>query len=75
MLRNVATRTLKQSQSMVIRYQSTLPSLTNLNASWNGLSTEEKQSVYTDIVERQKEDWKELSVDEKRAGGFPSLTN
>ncbi|TIA91101.1 hypothetical protein E3P99_01256 [Wallemia hederae] len=55
---------------MGIRYQSTLPSLTNLNASWNGLSTEEKQSVYTDIVERQKEDWKELSVDEKRAAYF-----
>lgn len=71
MLRNLSIKPLRQFNGA--RFQSTLPSLNNLNASWNTMSTEEKQAVYTDVVERQKQDWKELSVDEKRAGGLSFL--
>ncbi|TIB39010.1 hypothetical protein E3P86_01316 [Wallemia ichthyophaga] len=71
MLRNLSLKSTRQFSG--VRCQSTLPSLTNLNASWNTLSTEEKQAVYTGIVERQKLNWNELSLEEKRAAYFISF--
>ena len=51
---------------------STIP-LNNLDASWFKLNNEERQQVYSSLVEKQKLDWKTLSIDEKRAAYFVSF--
>jgi hypothetical protein len=42
--------------------------LANIEASWKSLPAEEQFEVYQQLEELQKRDWKELSVDEKKAG-------
>lgn len=42
--------------------------LSNVEASWTKLTPEEKASVHQQLEDIQKKDWKELSVDEKKAG-------
>lgn len=42
--------------------------LSNVEASWTKLSPEEKVSVHQQLEQIQKKDWKELSIDEKKAG-------
>jgi len=44
--------------------------LSNVEASWTKLTPEEKASVHQQLEEIQKKDWKELSIDEKKAGEF-----
>ncbi|TIC00155.1 Glc-6-P isomerase [Wallemia mellicola] len=73
MLRNLPLKAINRGITGQIRQQSTVPSLSNLGASWKTLSTEERQSVYTEVVEKQKQDWKQLSIDEKRAAYFISF--
>lgn len=75
MLRNLPLKAINRGITGQIRQQSTVPSLSNLGASWKTLSTEERQSVYTEVVEKQKQDWKQLSIDEKRAGEVFSISH
>jgi len=42
--------------------------LSNIEAHWQRLSGEEKLSVHEQLEAVQLKDWKELSLDEKRAG-------
>jgi len=44
--------------------------LSNVEASWTKLTPEEKASVHQQLEEIQKKDWKDLSIDEKKAGEF-----
>ncbi|CAD6574250.1 MAG: Cytochrome c oxidase subunit 5A [Cyphobasidiales sp. Tagirdzhanova-0007] len=48
--------------------QSGMPSLGSIEASWVSLPREEQESIYSDLQELQKKDWKELSLDQKKAG-------
>lgn len=42
--------------------------LSNVEAQWERLSSEEQLSVHQQLEDVQKRDWKSLSVDEKKAG-------
>lgn len=42
--------------------------LSNVEAQWAKLSSEEKVAVHEQLEVLQKKDWKELSLDEKKAG-------
>lgn len=40
----------------------------NIEARWNSMSKVEQYAVYRQLEEVQRKDWKELSLDEKKAG-------
>lgn len=42
----------------------------NIEASWKTLSKEEQYGVFRQLEELQRKDWKELSVDQKKAGKY-----
>ena len=44
-------------------------SLSNVEAKWTKLSEEDQAAVHEQLEVIQQKDWKELSVDEKKAGG------
>ena len=44
--------------------------LSNVEAQWERLSSEEQLAVHQQLEEIQKRDWKTLSVDEKKAGAL-----
>ena len=44
--------------------------LSNVEAQWARLSTDEQQTVYRQLEQLQTKDWKELSIDEKKAGTY-----
>jgi len=50
------------------RTNASAPLLANIEASWKDLASEEQYQVYQQLGELQKKDWKELSMDEKKAG-------
>lgn len=50
------------------RSNASAPVLANIEASWKGLPAEEQYEVYQQLEEIQKRDWKELTIDEKKAG-------
>lgn len=39
-----------------------------IEAAWTGLPRAEQERIYGELQELQKKDWKELSLDEKKAG-------
>ncbi|GAA6030510.1 hypothetical protein JCM8097_006181 [Rhodosporidiobolus ruineniae] len=45
-------------------------SLNNIEASWKGLTPAEQESTFKHLEELQKKDWKELSLDEKKAAYY-----
>lgn len=47
--------------------------LSNIEAQWEALSKEEQVTVHQQLEALQKKDWKELSLDEKKAGMFIAL--
>ncbi|BEJ04726.1 hypothetical protein CcaverHIS641_0205430 [Cutaneotrichosporon cavernicola] len=49
---------------------SSAPLLGNIEASWSSLPAAEQAEVYQALEEIQKKDWKELTVDEKKAAYF-----
>lgn len=61
--RTYATVTVASSGS-----NSNAPLLANIEASWEDLPAEEQGQVYQQLKELQKRDWKEMSLDEKKAG-------
>jgi hypothetical protein len=50
------------------RTNASAPILANIEASWKSLPAEEQYEVYQQLEEIQKRDWKELTIDEKKAG-------
>ncbi|KAH9930669.1 cytochrome c oxidase subunit IV family [Fomitopsis serialis] len=44
--------------------------LSNVEAQWEQLSTDEQLTVHQQLEEIQKKDWKSLSLDEKKAAGI-----
>lgn len=42
--------------------------LPNIEARWKDLSMEQQYGVFRQLEELQRKDWKELSIDEKKAG-------
>jgi len=52
---------------------SSLPSVSNIEASWKTLAPEEQDSVFKHLEELQKKDWKELTLDEKKAAYYVSF--
>ncbi len=44
--------------------------LGNIEATWKSLPPAEQQEVYQKLEQVQKRDWKELTIDEKKAGEF-----
>jgi cytochrome c oxidase subunit 4 len=55
------------SATLVRGEQSIIP-LSNVEAQWATLSTEEQAIVHQQLAELQKRDWRSLSRDEKKAG-------
>ena len=53
-----------------VRTASAIP-LSNVEAQWEALSSDEQLEVHRALEEVQKKDWKTLSVDEKKAGTSP----
>jgi len=49
--------------------QSVIP-LSNVEAQWEKLNSEEQLTVHRQIEQLQKKDWKELSIDEKKAAYY-----
>ncbi|KAN0064095.1 Cytochrome c oxidase subunit 5B, mitochondrial [Thecaphora frezii] len=45
----------------------------NIEASWKNLTKEEQYGVFRQLEELQRKDWKELSIDEKKAAYFVSF--
>lgn len=54
--------------------QSIIP-LSNVEAQWEKLSSDEQLTVHQQLEALQKKDWKELSIDEKKAGEPVSLSS
>jgi ribonucleotide reductase beta subunit family protein with ferritin-like domain len=50
-----------------VQSSSVIP-LSNVEAQWEKLSSEEQLTVHQQLEAIQKQDWKTLSVDEKKAG-------
>ncbi|ORY44277.1 cytochrome c oxidase subunit IV-domain-containing protein [Leucosporidium creatinivorum] len=71
--RQLATVTRASSSRMAARSLSTSPSavsLSNIEASWKSLTPAEQESTFKALEELQKKDWKELSLDEKKASYY-----
>lgn len=67
----VARRAASTSAPLTVsstRTNASAPILANIEASWKGLPAEEQYEVYQQLEEIQKRDWKELTIDEKKAG-------
>ncbi|KAF9457564.1 COX4, subunit IV of cytochrome c oxidase [Collybia nuda] len=50
--------------------KATIIPLSNVEAQWAKLTSEEKLTVHEQLEEIQKKDWKELSIDEKKAAYY-----
>ncbi|EIN07119.1 COX4-domain-containing protein, partial [Punctularia strigosozonata HHB-11173 SS5] len=55
--------------SSTARQQSMIP-ISNVEAQWEQLSDEDKLVVHQQLEELQKQDWKKLSIDEKKAAYY-----
>lgn len=68
---NIARRAASTSAPLTVassRSNASAPILANIEASWKSLPAEEQYEVYQQLEEIQKRDWKELTIDEKKAG-------
>lgn len=70
--RTFATATVSSSSTLthsstVASRQNIIP-LSNVEAQWDKLTQEDKLVVHEQLEEVMKKDWKELSLDEKKAG-------
>ncbi|OWZ29553.1 cytochrome c oxidase subunit 4 [Cryptococcus neoformans] len=52
------------------RSNASAPILGNIEASWKTLPAEEQYEVYQQLEQLQKKNWKELTIDEKKAAYF-----
>jgi cytochrome c oxidase subunit 4 len=78
-VRLLATTANANNAVHVTSYTSTASSsaipLSNVEAQWEKMSSEEQLSVYQQLEELQKKNWKELSLDEKKAGACVSFAD
>jgi cytochrome c oxidase subunit 4 len=58
------------SAATTIKSQQSIIPLSNVEAQWEKLSKEDQVTVHSQLEALQKKDWKTLSIDEKKAGGF-----
>ena len=65
---HIAAEASSSSVSASSRSASLIP-LSNVEAQWAVLSDEEKALVHEQLEGLQKKDWKQLSLDDKKAGG------
>lgn len=73
-LRAASVRTYASTVTVAsTRSNASAPLLGNIEASWKDLSAAEQAEIQEQIAELEKKDWKELSVDEKKAGEWEYL--
>ncbi|KAG7089235.1 hypothetical protein E1B28_010934 [Marasmius oreades] len=60
------------SPTRVTAQQSIIP-LGNIEAQWERMSVEDKTTVHEQLEEIMKKDWKQLSIDEKKAAYYVSF--
>ena len=51
-----------------VESQQTIIPLSNIEAQWEKLSRDEQITVHRQLEQLQKRNWKELTIDEKKAG-------
>lgn len=66
---HVTSSTTSASPSSATKSPSVIP-LSNIEAQWDAMSKEDQVTVHQQLEVLQKKDWKELSLDEKKAGKF-----
>jgi hypothetical protein len=64
-LRHAAVRTLRAAPR---RAQSTNVSLANIESTWSTLTPEQRTALERQLDQRMTNDWKTLTLEEKRAG-------
>ena len=64
---HVTSSTTSASSSSTTKSPSVIP-LSNIEAQWEAMSKEDQVTVHQQLEVLQKKDWKELSLDEKKAG-------
>lgn len=73
-LRCLATSAPRTAEATVSNTQSSSKAtpipLSNVEAQWERLSSDERLAVHEQLEQLQKKDWKQLSIDEKKAGAF-----
>jgi TRAP-type C4-dicarboxylate transport system substrate-binding protein len=70
---NLARTAAKQQFNVAKRFASTSSTLTpallnSIELQWTKLNEEERKAITSELGELQKQDWKKLSAEEKRAG-------
>ncbi|GAA5977473.1 hypothetical protein JCM11641_000974 [Rhodosporidiobolus odoratus] len=72
MLRSSVSRVARQAPRLSRPASSAVSpvSLSNIEASWKGLTPTEQEATFKHLEELQKKDWKELSLDEKKASYY-----
>lgn len=63
-----ATANASSSSATSTASSSSVVPLSNVEAQWENLSSEDQLAVHQQLAEIQKKDWKSLSIDEKKAG-------
>ncbi|KAG0143211.1 hypothetical protein CROQUDRAFT_81320 [Cronartium quercuum f. sp. fusiforme G11] len=51
----------------------TVPSISNIEAAWKEMTPQEQESIFHHLEGLQKKDWKQLSLDEKKASYWVSF--
>ncbi|KAK8845301.1 hypothetical protein IAR55_006014 [Kwoniella newhampshirensis] len=69
-IRQYATAAAQPISVTSTRSNASAPILGNIEASWKTLPAEEQYEVYQQLEQLQKKDWKELTLDEKKAAYF-----
>ncbi|KAK4699927.1 cytochrome c oxidase subunit 4, partial [Phenoliferia sp. Uapishka_3] len=69
-VRSLRPVVLQSRASSTVASTSPAVSLSNIEASWKTLSPVEQESTFKALEELQKKDWKELSLDEKKASYY-----
>ncbi|WWD22243.1 hypothetical protein CI109_106734 [Kwoniella shandongensis] len=69
-VRRYATASAQPISVTSTRSNASAPILGNIEASWKTLPAEEQYEVYQQLEQLQKKDWKELTLDEKKAAYF-----
>ncbi|BGP21057.1 hypothetical protein JCM10213_007575 [Rhodosporidiobolus nylandii] len=72
MLRSSVARVARQTPRLARPASTSVSpvSLSNIEASWKGLTPSEQEATFKHLEELQKKDWKELSLDEKKASYY-----
>jgi len=69
---SAATTTTTTTTTTTARANDAVIPLSNVEAQWEKLTSDEQLTVHQQLEELQKRDWKTLSLDEKKAGVYIS---